>query len=136
MAPCIFNHIGSSTLAGRDTLIRSLEQIAAGQDAFYEIARRRKVARLVGELRRDRLERSQLVVEAPTVVNQEFENLPPGVRLEPGRITVEFRDPQQALEKLLALAMAISNNFDRFERHHSDRLTPMPHVSQFYTGLE
>jgi hypothetical protein len=50
-------------------------------------------------------------------VNQEFENLPAGVRLEPGCITVEFDEPQQGLEKLLALAMAISNDFDRFERH-------------------
>lgn len=41
----------------------------------------------------------QLLVEAPTsVVNQEFENLPAGVRLEPGRITVEFDQPQQGLD--------------------------------------
>lgn len=117
MAPCISSRVGSSGLADRDALIRRLEQIAAGEDAFYEIERRRKVARLVGELRRDRLERPQLVVEAPVaIVNQEFETLPPGVRLEPGRITVEFQDPRQALERLLALAMAISNDFDRFER--------------------
>ena len=45
-----------------------------------------------------------------------MENLPAGVRLEPGRITLEFDQPQQGLEKLLALAMAISNDFDRFER--------------------
>ena len=38
------------------------------------------------------------------------------VRLEPGRITVEFDEPQQGLEKPLALAMAISNDFDLFER--------------------
>jgi hypothetical protein len=38
------------------------------------------------------------------------------VRLEPGRITVSFEDAHEALEKLLALAMAISNDFDRFER--------------------
>jgi hypothetical protein len=38
------------------------------------------------------------------------------VRLEPGRITVEFEEPHEALEKLLALAMAISNDFQEFER--------------------
>jgi hypothetical protein len=38
------------------------------------------------------------------------------VGLEPGRITVTFDEPQQALEKLLALAIAISNDFERFER--------------------
>jgi hypothetical protein len=38
------------------------------------------------------------------------------VRIEPGRITVEFEDPHAALEKLLALAMAIGNDFESFER--------------------
>ncbi len=36
--------------------------------------------------------------------------------LEPGCMTVSFQDPQQALERLLALALAISNDFARFER--------------------
>jgi len=35
-------------------------------------------------------------------------------------MTVEFDQPQQALEKLLALAMAISNDFEEFERRTSD----------------
>lgn len=50
------------------------------------------------------------------MVAQALENLPEGVRLEPGRITVTFDHAQQALEKLLALAMAVSNDFDRFEQ--------------------
>jgi hypothetical protein len=59
----------------------------------------------------------QYLVEAPVqVINQEFDDLPPGVHMEGGRITVEFDQPQQALEKLLALAMAIRNDFERFER--------------------
>jgi hypothetical protein len=119
MAPCLFSRrAGTNGLADRDALITRLERIAAGDEAFYEIERRRKVAKLIEELRQERITRPQLLVEAPTaVVNQEFENLPAGVRLEPGCITVEFDEPQQGLEKLLALAMAISNDFDRFERH-------------------
>jgi hypothetical protein len=65
----------------------------------------------------ERIEQPQLLVDAPVqIVNQEFDDLPAGVRLEPGRITIAFDQPQQALEKLLALAMAITNDFDRFER--------------------
>ena len=61
--------------------------------------------------------RPRTVGESPVrIVNQEFEDLPTGVRFEPGRITITFDQPQQALEKLLALAMAITNDFDRFER--------------------
>lgn len=117
MAPCIMDRVGANGLADREALIIRLQQIAAGEEAFYEKRRRQKVASIIGQLRRERVERPQLIVEAPTaVVNQEFENLPSGVHLESGRITIEFEEPQQALEKLLALAMAISNDFDRFER--------------------
>ena len=128
MAPCINERVGTNGLADRDTLIRHLQRIADGEEAFYEVRRRQKVARLIDELRRERVERPQLIVEAPAaVVNQEFDNLPPGVHLECGRITVEFDEPQQALEKLLALAMAISNDFERFERSvKRDRVEPGP----------
>ena len=63
----------------------------------------------------------QLLVEAPlSIVNQEWTSLLAGVRLEPGRLTVEFAELQEALEKLLALAMAISNDFAEFE-HRAER---------------
>lgn len=123
MAPCVVERVGTNGLADRDALIARLERIASGEEAFYEERRRRKVARIIDELRRERVERPQLIVEAPTaVVNQELANLPQGVHLEPGRITVSFEEPQEALEKLLALAMAVSNDFDGFERsvrHHA-----------------
>jgi len=118
MAPCVLERRpGVNGLADRAALITRLEQIAEGDEGAYEIERRRKVASLINNLRQQRITQPQLLVEAPTVVlNQEFENLPTGVRLEPGCITVEFDEPQQGLEKLLALAMAISNDFDLFER--------------------
>jgi hypothetical protein len=117
MAPCVTWRIGTSGVADRDALITRLERIAEGDEGFYEIERRRKVARVIEDLRQERLDQPQLLVEAPTaVVNQEFENLPSGVKLQRGRITVEFDEPHEGLEKLLALAMAISNDFDTFER--------------------
>lgn len=118
LAPCVLERrAGVNGLADRETLITRLERIAEGDEGAYEIERRRKVANLIENLRQQWITQPQLLVEAPTtVVNQEFENLPAGVRLEPGRITVEFAEPQHGLEKLLALAMAISNDFDLFER--------------------
>jgi hypothetical protein len=117
MAPSITDHVGSNGLADRALLIARLRRLAEGDDSYYEVERRRKVARVLDRLRQERIEQPQLLVEAPvTVVNQELEYLPPGVRLEPGRVTVEFDEPREALEKFLALAMAISNDFDRFER--------------------
>ena len=109
--------VGSSGLADRDALIARLRRLAQGDDRYYEIERRRKIARVLDRLRQERIEHPQLLVEAPvSAVQQEFDYLPPGIRLEPGRVTVEFTEPREALEKFLALAMAISNDFDRFER--------------------
>ena len=120
MAPCITDRVGANGLADRDTLIAHLRRLANGDDGYYERQRRRNVAEILAQLQKDRLERPQLLVEAPVqVLSQEFENLPPGIGLAPGRITVTFDQPQEALEKLLALAMAISNDFDRFERQVS-----------------
>jgi hypothetical protein len=117
MAPCITDHVGTNGLADRDRLITRLRRLAGGDDGYYEVQRRRQVASVIDRLRKERMERPQLFVEAPAcIVNQKFENLPAGLRLEPGRITVEFDNPQQALEKLLALAMAIGNDSDCFER--------------------
>src|SRR5437763_1076084 len=117
MAPSITDHVGASGLASRDLLIDWLRCLAAGNDRVYELQRRRKVASVLEQLRQQKLQQPELLVAAPLqVLMQEFENLPPGVRLNPGLITVEFEDPPQALEKLLALAMAIGNDFQHFTR--------------------
>jgi hypothetical protein len=118
LAPSITDRVGANGLADRDALIAHLRRLAEGADGYYERRRRRKLAGILNQLRSQRIERPQLLVEAPVqLVNQDFENLPPGVRLEAGRITVEFEQPREALEKLLALAMAIGNDFERFERN-------------------
>jgi hypothetical protein len=75
------------------------------------------VAGIIEQLRRERIEEPQVLVEAPVgVMSQQLRNLPEGVSIGPGRITVEFSDPRQALENLLALAMAIGNEYEAFER--------------------
>jgi hypothetical protein len=117
LAPCITDRVGTNGLADRDMFIAHLRRLAECDEGYYERQRRRKVAAALADWQRERQERPQLLVEAPVqMLTQEFENLPDGVRLAPGRITVTFDHAQQALEKLLALAMAISNDFDRFER--------------------
>ena len=121
MAACITERVGASgtnhhaRIGQRHT--EHASRLHQQRYRLYERQRRRNVAEILAQLQKDRLERPQLLVEAPVqVLTQEFENLPSGVGLEPGRITVTFEQPQQALEKLLALAMAISNDFDHFER--------------------
>ena len=117
MASSVADRIGASGLADRDALVQCLRQVSEGEDAFYERNRRRKVAETLEKLQKERLERPKLLISAPILIEkQQISGLPHGIELAPGRITVEFNAPEQALEKLLALAMAIGNNFDQFER--------------------
>jgi hypothetical protein len=120
LAPCVTERVGTNGLAEREAFLRHLEQAAAGEEARGEVERRQRLARTFAQLRQERLTQPQLPVEAPvSIVNQEWASLPAGVHLEPGRITVEFQEPQEGIEKLLALAMAIGNDFEEFE--HSTR---------------
>lgn len=120
LAPCISDRVGANGLADREVVIDHLRRLAESDDGFYERQRRRKVAGILDQLRADRRQRPQLLVEAPVqVINQQLDDLPSGVAIEAGRITIDFTEPRQALEKLLALAMAIANNYSLFEHRAS-----------------
>jgi hypothetical protein len=117
LAPCITDRVGSNGLADRAVVSAHLRRLANEGEGYYEKRRRQKVATALERFRQERLSRPQLLVEAPvTIAGQQLQNLPAGVRLEAGRITIEFDQPRQALEKLLALAMAIGNDFGGFEK--------------------
>jgi hypothetical protein len=116
MAPCITEQIGTSRVADRRLLIAHLQALAAGEVGHYESERRRKVAITLDQLRAAWLANPKVLVAAPVaIVNQTFQDLPDGIELTPGRIVVSFHDPAQALQKMLALAMAIGRNRERFE---------------------
>ena len=117
MAPCITDHVGSNGLADRDRLMAHLKRLGDGTDVHYEQQRRRKVATVLERLHQNWTTSPRVLVEAPdTIVNQGFDDLPAGVMVSAGRITVEFASSQEALEKLLALAMAIGNQLEAFDR--------------------
>jgi hypothetical protein len=117
LRPCVTRQIGINGVAGRDELIAHLKRLAAGDDAHYERRRRQRLALVLDELRRAALAQPKVLVEAPTTVrNQEFADLPDGVSVSPGSIAITFSTPNEALQRLLALAMAIGNDFAEFER--------------------
>jgi hypothetical protein len=117
LQPCVSLHLGSNGLAERPALIEHLRRLAAGEAAYYERRRRERFVVALENWRRQWLEQPRLLVAAPeSVVNSEFRDLPAGVELGPGQITVQFDNPQQGLEKLLALAMAIGNDFAGFQQ--------------------
>jgi hypothetical protein len=115
MNTCAGRTVGTSSLVDRQAFIQQLKRIQSGEAEVYEQKRRQRVALVLHELSTQRA--PELKVEAPApIVNQAFENLPPGVDLGKGRITIYFNDPKEALEKLLALAMAVGNDYDSFEK--------------------
>jgi hypothetical protein len=116
MAPCAIEQVGASLVADRQLLIDHLTTLARGEAVHYEAQRQRKLAASLQRLRTEWLARPKVLVEAPvSAVNQRLGNLPDGIELAPGRITVTFSAPSQALERLLALAMAIGNDMATFE---------------------
>ncbi len=116
LQPLVRRTLGKNGLANREEVVRHLRGLAAGQAVSFEVQRRERLHSILDRLHREQKERPRVLVEAPTaIVNQELNSLPPGVHLEPGRITVTFEQPLQALEKLLALAMAIGNDLDGFD---------------------
>jgi hypothetical protein len=117
LQPCVTHQVGSNGLADRVALCAHLRAVASREEAHYEQQRRRRLAGTLAQLRQASLEQPRVLVEAPvSVMSQELANLPEGVELGGGYVTVRFTSPQEALEKLLALAMAIGNDIEAFER--------------------
>ena len=109
-------------MADRDELIAHLRRLAAGDEAHYERRRRQRLAQVLEGLRQTALARPRVLVEAPaTVLGQQLANLPDGVSVSPGAISITFSSPNEALQRLLALAMAIGNDFNEFERQSEPR---------------
>jgi hypothetical protein len=97
-----------------------LRSIAASEDSAFESERRARFAEKLDSLRRERIAHPQVLVEAPTaVVNTRLADLPASV--EPGLIAVRETDGKRAVEKLLAVAMGIGNQFDEFDQILSGR---------------
>ena len=118
MAPCVSRQVGANGLADRRVLLDHLRRLAARETTGqYERQRRRRLAGHLDEWRRALLEQPRVLVEAPLfIVNSSLDSLPAGVSVNRGQISVRFETAAEALEKLLALAMAIGNDQDRFER--------------------
>jgi hypothetical protein len=115
LAPCVGRQVGANGLAEREAVIAHLRRLATSEGAHYERQRRSRLAEQLDALYEER--RKAVLVAAPTkVVNQDLAALPAGVSVAAGVITIRFDGVTDALQKLLALAMAIRNDELLFER--------------------
>lgn len=124
LAPIAQRRVGTSVVASRADLAAHLKKIAAGEEAYYERQRRKGLWEQLAQARSEWVRQPPVLVEVSQsqirrVELHDFDGLPEGVELAPGSITVRFHAPDEALQKLMALAMAISQNRQAFE----DRVT-------------
>jgi hypothetical protein len=87
-----------------------LAAVLAGDAWQWETARRRRIAEDLTMAHREwRAQRVVLTPPAPSTPD-----LPPTVRLQPGRLDIEFHGTVDLLTQLLHLTQMISDDFDRF----------------------
>ncbi len=117
LQPLVERTIGKNGLASRARVIEHLRHLATGEAALVERRRRERLHSLLAHWHTQAQQQPQVLVEAPeTIVNQELDSLPPGIRLSPGRITLEgFSSSEEANHLLLALIMAIGNDPEGFD---------------------
>jgi hypothetical protein len=121
LSPLASQRRGRGAVVERTALIRHLETLASGETAYYEQKRRERLWERVEQERRRWLETPPAFVHPEpallrSVYKDDFDGLPSGVDLTPGRIQITFEHPNEALEKLLALALAIGQNQPAFEQ--------------------
>jgi hypothetical protein len=107
---------GKTFLIGREELIAQLDAICSGDDYIRENARREKLTASMEAFRRTRQTEAVHIPVAPDVFDCDMEHLGPGVRLQAGKLEIEFADPLELLGKLFRLAQAVSNDYGGFER--------------------
>ena len=107
---------GNAFLVDRVRLIAQLEVLQNG-DGFHQESRRRvRLEETVERLRRHAVAARVKIAVEPAVLDTRIHALPAGIRLEPGSLSVAFRDPQELLQRLYALSQAMANDFEGFER--------------------
>jgi len=104
---------GRTFLIDRSDLVRQLEVVAAGDEFSREEQRRLRLTDHLSKVRRELAARRVRIERLPDRAGDE---LPAGVRLEPGLLEIEFMDTEQLLQRLLGLARAISADYEKF-RH-------------------
>jgi len=107
---------GRTFLIDRPKLILQLEQIRDSPDFKMEWRRKERLAEKLDAIRRLQAGARVAIPIAPDVLGQRLPDLPEGVGLTPGALHIQFQSPEELLGKLFALAQAIANDYEAFEK--------------------
>ena len=104
--------VGKTFLVERARVIRQLESVAAGDPFHWERRRRVRLSEALTAAQRY-VQAAQVTIAPPAA--PPGPELPEGVRLEPGRVVVEFRDVHDLLAKFYAVAQTAAGDFAAFQ---------------------
>ena len=103
---------GNTVLVDRPGLIAGLHELLHGPDFRRECTRKQKLIDELDLLHRNREGARIVLPVSPDVQQRTSYDLPQGLLLEPGRLTVTFSGAEDLFGKLFELAQAAVNEFD------------------------
>jgi hypothetical protein len=107
---------GRTFLIDRPKLVAQLEQIRDSSDFKMEWRRKERLAERLEAMRRLQAGARVAIPVEPDVMSQRWPDLPVGVGLSPGALHIQFQSSEELLSKLFALAQAIANDYEGFEK--------------------
>lgn len=107
---------GRTFLVDRARLVALLEKLRDSPDFKLEWQRKERLSAKLDEMRRLQAGTHVAVPVGLEVFGQRLPDLPAGVALGAGTLQIQFESPEELVGKLFALAQAIANDYEAFER--------------------
>ena len=107
---------GRTFLIDRPRLVAQLEQIRDSTDFKMEWRRKERLVDTLDSMRRLQAGARVAIPVAAEVMSRRWPDLPAGVGLSPGALHIQFQSSEELLSKLFALAQAIANDYEGFEK--------------------
>jgi hypothetical protein len=104
---------GNTVLVDRPALINRLMEIARTEEYDRETRRKQRLADGLNTIHRSLKGVTIRLPVSKDAAERSVDDLPPGVVLAPGRLTVEFARPEELFAKLYELGQAATNDFER-----------------------
>jgi hypothetical protein len=114
--------IGRTFLISKRQLVERLRELQAGDRVQYELRRKERLTDKINEARKlIRRNRLQVSIE-PRQEGVVFASLPSSVQLQPGELSIVYRDLEELLTNLALLGRAMENDFDELMRKVTPKL--------------
>ncbi len=107
--------VGKTYLVDRRLLLKQLRRVQRTEDYHFEAQRRQSLVATLDKLQKQRAGAQVSIPVKPDVFSRQLADLPEGVRIEPGQLTITFTSAENLLSRLFELAQGISNDFRRFQ---------------------